>query len=433
MTAASSLHKSNVTTSILPNKVLPTVSKIASLPKATCVEVPDVDDPFPLSTLLGTKISSSDIHSNACTLLDTINLLSHSFPDITRLLMEWINSERSQEINNHLIHAIFFLERDLALQILLQLKEPRALLHHVDIGTKSDKSFLLPASFSTPNGQLSTLNNSVLLDCGAGGKGYISASFIDANKLPCTPLPYQIPVYNVDGTLNKGGAINRICSLNMSIGGHKEQIAFRITDTGSSNVILGLEWLHSHDPLVNWTDRKLFFVCCPSSCNTNPQDLNMNSGTTTSNTPSFPPPHLLDPNSIAFLNTNHPESTSTSTSNIDTDTFHIQTTEESEWESTLESEMLAFLSHELSPDDDALLFATIPQEPCTPLDTRITDYLHRAKEASSGIDKYLKDFAPIFTQSGFDDLPPRRTWDHAIELKATADTKPICSKVYSLS
>lgn len=46
----------------------------------------------------------------------------------------------------------------------------------------------------------------------------------------------------------------------MNIGTHQEQIAFRVTDTGSSNKILGLDWLRFHDPLVNWTDGKLFFL-----------------------------------------------------------------------------------------------------------------------------------------------------------------------------
>ena len=45
----------------------------------------------------------------------------------------------------------------------------------------------------------------------------------------------------------------------------------------------------------------------------------------------------------------------------------------------------------------------------------------------------MKDFSPVFQQSSFDNLPPRRCWDHAIELKPSANVKPIASKVYALS
>jgi hypothetical protein len=59
--------------------------------------------------------------------------------------------------------------------------------------------------------------------------------------------------------------------------------------------------------------------------------------------------------------------------------------------------------------------------------------LRQTKENSNNIDKYLKAFAPVFSKSGFDNLPPRRSWDHAIKLKPTAEIKPISSKVYALS
>ena len=55
------------------------------------------------------------------------------------------------------------------------------------------------------------------------------------------------------------------------------------------------------------------------------------------------------------------------------------------------------------------------------------------KENTPGIDKYLKDFSPVFQQSGFNELPPRRSWDHAIELKPGSDLTPVTSKVYALS
>jgi len=61
----------------------------------------------------------------------------------------------------------------------------------------------------------------------------------------------------------------------------------------------------------------------------------------------------------------------------------------------------------------------------------VTHFLQQQHEATTGPDRYVKDFSPVFTKSTFDELPPRRSWDHAIELKG--DMKPLTSKVYPLS
>lgn len=53
------------------------------------------------------------------------------------------------------------------------------------------------------------------------------------------------------------------------------------------------------------------------------------------------------------------------------------------------------------------------------------------KEGVSIPDRYVKDFGPIFEKEEFDELPPRRTWDHAIELKE--GSTPSAGKIYPLS
>jgi hypothetical protein len=68
-----------------------------------------------------------------------------------------------------------------------------------------------------------------------------------------------------------------------------------------------------------------------------------------------------------------------------------------------------------------------------PKDLRIADHLRETRDQCQSIDKYIKEFAPVFSQSGFNELPPRRSWDHAIELKPSEEQKPISSKIYGLS
>ena len=45
--------------------------------------------------------------------------------------------------------------------------------------------------------------------------------------------------------------------------------------------------------------------------------------------------------------------------------------------------------------------------------------------------RYLEQYADVFSEEDFDKLPPRRPWDHCIEL--SADFKPVNCKIYALN
>ena len=46
-------------------------------------------------------------------------------------------------------------------------------------------------------------------------------------------------------------------------------------------------------------------------------------------------------------------------------------------------------------------------------------------------ERYLKQYPDVFSEEEFDKLPPRRPWDHCIELNA--DFKPVNCKIYALT
>ena len=61
-------------------------------------------------------------------------------------------------------------------------------------------------------------------------------------------------------------------------------------------------------------------------------------------------------------------------------------------------------------------------------------YIHKdghIRSTGSPTDKYINDFPEVFKKQGFDSLPERRPWDHAIEL--TPGSKPVDCKVYPLN
>ena len=256
-----------------------------------------------------------------------------------------------------------------------------------------------------------------LLDCGASGLGYLHHSWVIRNNIPTKTLPYPIPVYNADGTLNKSGSITHTCDLIVTINDHVKTLTFAVTNTGSSNAILGLSWLRFHNPLVNWRTGNICFTNCPSAC------------CLTSLMPRTPP---LDVGSDCDDSTVH----------HGPDSEHIRCLDEypapaNEPDDTdaIEQEWCDFLSTELQPEDESLLCVDLNKCDDGPTsdetNPRVIHFLWQQREATTGPDHYVKDFSPVFTKSTFDQLPPQRSWDHAIELKG--DMKPLMSKVYPLS
>ena len=52
-----------------------------------------------------------------------------------------------------------------------------------------------------------------------------------------------IPVYNVDGTLNKAGSITEVVNLILKYNNHSKRTTFAVTSLGKQKLILGHAWL----------------------------------------------------------------------------------------------------------------------------------------------------------------------------------------------
>jgi hypothetical protein len=89
------------------------------------------------------------------------------------------------------------------------------------------------------------------LDCGAGGK-FINQSYAKANGLEQKPYSKPIPVYNVDGTLNKRGTIKHYVDLNIEIHGRTRKERLMVTGLGKHKIILGYPWLKETNPIIDW-------------------------------------------------------------------------------------------------------------------------------------------------------------------------------------
>jgi len=109
-----------------------------------------------------------------------------------------------------------------------------------------------------------------LLDSGAEGI-IIDQDFATRHKLTLRTLVNPLPVKNVDGTPNKRGSvrfttIQRI-RIKVKEDYHEELSELYVTTLGDHDIIFGTDWLHTHNPEVDWAMPQVAFTRCPTTCN----------------------------------------------------------------------------------------------------------------------------------------------------------------------
>ena len=105
-----------------------------------------------------------------------------------------------------------------------------------------------------------------LLDCGATDL-FINRAFVRKKEIRMRKLQDPITVYNIDGTVNRGGSITEEVTLIMSHQGHKERAVFEVCDLGKTDLIIGFTWLKKHNPEINWRTGEVEMTRCPRECN----------------------------------------------------------------------------------------------------------------------------------------------------------------------
>jgi predicted aspartyl protease len=105
-----------------------------------------------------------------------------------------------------------------------------------------------------------------LIDCGATGC-FIDIEWAKLSNIP-HPLTKPIPIYNVDGTANDAGAITDIANIILWYENHSECTQLAVTCLGKQSLILGYNWLHNHNPEINWQTKDVKMSCCPLQCST---------------------------------------------------------------------------------------------------------------------------------------------------------------------
>ena len=209
-----------------------------------------------------------------------------------------------------------------------------------------------------------------LIDSGCSSS-CISQKFIQENHLKTHKLPLPITCYNADGSTNKNGSITETIEMRMSIGDHEELIQLSVTNIGNHDIFLGYDWLQKHNSSVNWKESSISLDKCHQWCR-----------------------------KIQVLN--EPK--------------------EIEEEETEESSV---------KEGEKLLFINMEEEAWRrdELNIRKEEKVDQFEEVVPK--EYWGFRETVFDKKMFDQLPPRRPWDHAIELTLGASLKDY--KVYPLS
>jgi hypothetical protein len=91
---------------------------------------------------------------------------------------------------------------------------------------------------------------------------------VKLNNVPTHPLTNPIPVYDVDGTTNDASAITDIADVILHYETHSERTQLAVTCLGKQSLILGYNWLHNHNPEINWQTKDVKMSRCPLQCST---------------------------------------------------------------------------------------------------------------------------------------------------------------------
>jgi len=100
------------------------------------------------------------------------------------------------------------------------------------------------------------------LDCGAT-RSFINRDFVCLKGMNTWTLSCNIPVFNINGSLNETGQISEVMDIVLHYKTHSERILLAISGLGKQSLILGYDWLKDHNPKVDWEKREVKITHCP--------------------------------------------------------------------------------------------------------------------------------------------------------------------------
>ena len=102
----------------------------------------------------------------------------------------------------------------------------------------------------------------VLLDSGETGL-FMNKGLAERQDFKLEKLNKPIKVRNVDESNNKRRSITYEVEVNLYYRGHIERVRMDVCELGKTEVILGMPWLATHNPEINWETGEVRITRCP--------------------------------------------------------------------------------------------------------------------------------------------------------------------------
>src|SRR6266702_3035642 len=115
------------------------------------------------------------------------------------------------------------------------------------------KSIRIPVLFETAH---ATAEREVLIDSGATDN-FICKNLLQRLKIATLPIEVPLKIWNVDRTHNQDGKITHFTDLQVRTGTDTKILRFLLTNLGRDEVILGYPWLTAFEPKIHWKDATL--------------------------------------------------------------------------------------------------------------------------------------------------------------------------------
>ena len=132
---------------------------------------------------------------------------------------------------------------------------PSYINSHVLVASASERTLHFPIKLLV--GQ-QTVETTALIDSGATGN-FIDLRLLSLANFPLKKLPQSIHTFNVDGTANQQETIlwKAHCMILLH---DSENIDLMVVSLGCKQIILGIPWLKSRNPHINWKSNTVSFT-----------------------------------------------------------------------------------------------------------------------------------------------------------------------------
>ena len=101
-----------------------------------------------------------------------------------------------------------------------------------------------------------------LIDSGAMGFGYVDAGLVEELCLVKEPLGQMVEIKVIDGSPCGSGIITHKVTLSLAMGNHSERAELLVIQSPKNPVVLGIDWLRVHNPVINWAQDEILFERC---------------------------------------------------------------------------------------------------------------------------------------------------------------------------